>query len=176
MNQAGETALGERAAQPGRDNHIGPRALLLIRHLFRQNRVERRRRHPGPGQNPQALKKGRRADHRHQIAAQVRAPLQQQRHIQHHDRGAPSPVRAQKRLGFGRHQRVQNPFEPLQPGRISEHPTSERAAVHRPSGRDSRKCALHGGHRRSACRHQSMHGRIGVMNRNPHAPQHRGGG
>jgi hypothetical protein len=176
MDQAVQTALGERPTQPGWDNHIGPRALVPIRHLFRQNRVECRRRHPGSRQNPQALKKRGRTDHRHQITAQVRAPFQQQRDIQHHDGGATPPVRAQKRQGFSRHQRVQKSLEPRQCGGISENPTSQCASVHRAILGHSRKRRLDSVHRRPARRHQRMHGRIGVMNRDPHPPQHRGGG
>lgn len=176
MDKARQTAPGERTAQPCGNDHVGPGALVPIRHLFRQNRVERGRRHPGSRQNPYTLQKCGRAHHRHQVAAQMRAALQQQRHVQHDQRRAPPPMQLEEAHGPGGHQRMQDPLQPFQRRRIPEHPLSQGATVHRPVPGHTWKGGLDRGHCFTDLCHQRMDGRIGVMNRKPHPPQHRSGG
>ena len=102
-------------ALPAIHDEIGARALFGIRHLLGQQRLRTSPRScPAAPARARAAISGRRRHHHHRVAALVAAGLEQQRNVEHRDRGARrARPRARKRSSACAHQRMHDGLQPL---------------------------------------------------------------
>ena len=165
---------GDRAAESGRDHHVGATTLLGVRHLLGQDSRQAGFRHPRTRHDTLPLDPCRGADHRHQVAALVTATLQQERHVQHRQFHAPAPARRQETGGGAPHQRMHDRLQPGQRRRVAEHPRSQGRPVDRPVAHNPRERRVDRRDRGAAARQQTVHRGVGVVHRQPQPAQHAG--
>lgn len=172
IQQAGEPAPGEGAAEAGRDHEIGAAHFLGVGRLAGQDRIQPGRRHAGARQHPRALHEGGRRHDGHRVDAPLAAGFEQQRDVQHrHRHAAARAVRKETALGQP-DEGMDDGFQAPQGRRVGEDAGAERPAVDTPPGHDAGKGGADGGDGGAARREEPVDRRVRIVDRRAQAPQH----
>lgn len=117
---------------------MGAAADLRIRKLAREKGGDLRRGEPPPGK-PHPLHRSRGRDRHHPVHPPATAHLEQQRHVEHHYRGAGTPGTGKEGAELADHQRVHDRLQPGESRRLGKHAgTKRRARQAEPSSRINR--------------------------------------